>query len=217
MEITNEKGEKVEVFTKEEVDVIKSEKAKLEKDLEETRMEVLTPEYTKFLESLSAPEEKPKSGGKEESMEDEDLSKLTPKQLIARAKKEAMDEFNATLDKQNKDTKAEKESRNKREITAFAKSHDDFEDFRPVMYGLSLKPENADLTLTQLYNASKEHVKKVRVGTSEEEKNKQKKLFNERPGSNVSTFDRKTIKSSTQYGYDALDEIEKELGPLPPA
>ena len=217
MEITNDKGEKITVFTKEEVDTIQAEKSKLEKDLEETRMEVLTPEYTKFLESLSNPTENVNKKKEDPNLDEEDLSKLTPKQLIARAKKEALEEFHAFSEKQRNETNAEKESRNKREILAFSKTHPDFEDFRPIMYGLSLKAENADLTLSQLYEASKEHVKRVKTGTSEEDKTKQKRMFSEKPGGGNDSFDRKQAKSGMQYGVEAFAEVEKELGPLPPA
>lgn len=217
MEITNDKGEKVEVFTKEEMEATKAELTKKEKELEDTRMEVLTPEYTAFLESYKKDKEE---GGKskEKSKEDEeDLSKLTPKELVARAKKEALDEFNATLDKQKKETKDEKESRNKREIASFAKTHPDFEEFRPLMYGLSLKADHADLTLPELYEAAKAHVKKIKTGTTEEDKTRQRKMSNEKPGGGNDTFNRKDAKSGIAYGQEAFAEVEKELGPLPPA
>jgi hypothetical protein len=194
---------------------LESEKTRLEKELEDTRMEVLSPEYTKFLEDLEKkgkePEKKDDKGG------DDDLSKLTPKELIARAKDEALKEFRAEEAKKADETAKERQTRTNREIAEFAKTHPDFEDFRPTMYGLSLNQKNADMKLSELYDAAKEHLKKLHLGTTAEEKKRQEKLSNEKPGSDSESLKKLKSMSPDAIGKEALDEVKKELGPIPSA
>ena len=46
------KGDDQETIPKADFDKLKADNERLEKDLEDTRMEVLTPEYQKFLDNL---------------------------------------------------------------------------------------------------------------------------------------------------------------------
>lgn len=209
-------GDDKVTLNKEEYEALKSSKEKLEKDLEDVRMEVLTPEYSAFLDSLEKGEDKGKK--KEEKpndkVPDDVFEKMSKKELFEAAKKAALDELNSTLDKQRKDTKADSDARTKREIAAFAKTHDDFETFRPIMYGLSLDPKNADLPLSDLYTRAKEHVKKL-GGASDEEKAKQARLKGEKPTGDSTSFEKVKKMSNESIAREALDEVIKELGPMP--
>lgn len=203
---------------KAELENLKAEKSKLEKELEDTRMEVLTPEYSAFLESLEAkgknpppPKDEPK--GKNDS---DDFEKLSKKEVFERAKQAALDEFNKTLNTQREETKKEQTARTNREIATFSKTHDDFEKYRPVMYGLSLKPENADLSLSALYEKAKGHVAEL-AGTSDAEKKRQQKLGGEKPGGDSSSLEKLRKMSNDAIALEALNEVKEKLGPIPSA
>lgn len=58
----------------------------------------------------------------------------------------------------SKDSEADKEAKNK-EVADFARKHKDFEQVRPVMYELSLDPQNKDLSLQELYDKAKKQIK----------------------------------------------------------
>ena len=210
-------GDDKVTVSKEEYEALKSSKDKLEKDLEDVRMEVLTPEYSAYLDSLeNKDKDKDKRDDKgKDKTGDPDFEKLSKKEILELAEKRALDKLNETLDKQRKENKAEADSRTKREIATFAKTHDDFETYRPIMYGLSLDPKNADLPLESLYNRAKEHVKKLAGGASEEEKTKQQKLKNEKPSGDSTSFDKLKKMSNESIARESLDEVKKELGPIP--
>lgn len=211
-EITNDKGEKMEVYTKEELQVEQAKSEKLAKDLEDTRMEVLTPEYTKFLESL----EKEQAPKKEEKKELKSPV-LTPDEILEKATNNALQRLK---DEQNKERDAADKAASKKQketIAKFAKEHDDFETYRPIMLGLSNLPDNQDLTLPQLYEKAKEHIKTIKTGASEEDKAKQRKMKNEKPEGDAESFKRLKSMSPEAVAREALDEVEKSLGPLPSA
>lgn len=188
-------------------------KSKLEKDLEDTRMEVLTPEYTKFLESLDP---KNKKEEKKTEIVDDDLKHLSPKQLKDLAKKEALDEIRREKEEADKVSKAENARKTAEEIKAFAKEHTDFETYRPIMYGLSLEKKNEGKSLETLYTMAKEHITKL-SGASEEEKKKQQKLKNEKPGNDSASFEKLRKMSTEAIGHEALEEVKSQLGPIPSA
>ena len=198
---------------KTELEGLKADKSKLEKDLEDTRMEVLTPEYSAFLESLEK-----KAAPKDEKKEDagDDFEKLSKKEVFERAKNAALDEFNKTLKNQRDETKKEQDARTKREIATFSKTHEDFEKYRPVMYGLSLKPENADVSLAHLYDLAKGHVAEL-AGTTEAQKKQQQKMASEKPGGDSASMEKLRKMSHDQIAREALEEVKKELGPIPAA
>lgn len=216
-EISQEQFDQLNAKAK-EADELKTTKEKLEKDLEDTRMEVLSPEYTKFLESLNKSEDKEKEKTKEKAAgEDDEFSKLTPKQLFERAKKELREENEQALSKKEKDAQEEAKARNAREIAKFAKEHDDFETYRPIMYGLSKDPKNSDMNLTELYSAAKKHVETIKTGSSEAQKEKSRRSTNERPGSDTSSFEKLKKMSTADINREAFDEVRSQLGPIPSA
>lgn len=195
-------------------DQVTAEKEKLAKDLEDTRMEVLTPEYTKFLESLDKDK---KVLDKKDPPAPDDLSKLTPAQLLAKAKQEIREEMEADRTKKEKESIEDQRARNEREIAKFKSTHDDFDQFRPVMYGLSKDPKNADMNLSELYEAAKKHVASIKGITTEDDKNKSRRSSNEKPGSSSESFEKYKKMSSSQINREAMDEVKKELGPIPAA
>ena len=215
-------------ITQEELDSFKAKEAKAteletkltakEKELEDTRMEVLSPEYTAFLESYEKDKNKDKDKDKDKNKSnDDDLSKLSPAQILERAKKEALEEMRSEQSKKEKETAAQTAARTKREISEFAKEHDDFEQYRPIMYGLSLDPKNSDLKLADLYEKAKGHVKSLKTGASEADKEKQRKMNNEKPGSDAASLKKLKETSNTEIGREALEEVKKEFGPIPAA
>jgi hypothetical protein len=52
----------------------------------------------------------------------------------------------------------------RKEVEEFAKTHKDFEKYRPEMYKISLEPENENLSLQELYDKAKERVGTVEAG-----------------------------------------------------
>ena len=203
-----------------ELTALKDKHSKVEKELEDTRMEVLTPEYSAFLEALDKqkdPEAGKKVEKKDESANDDDFEKLSKKELFERAKKAALDEVNQTLNKHRDETQREAKARTDREIAVFAKAHDDFETFRPIMYGLSLDPKNKDLGLAELYTKSKEHVKTLQAGMSEADKKKQSRMSSEKPGGDSTSLEKLRKMSNAQINQEALEEVRQQLGPIPTA
>lgn len=208
----NPTGDEKLVVPKEEFDTLKAQNEKLAKDLEDVRMEVLTPEYSAYLDSLNAPKDKKDDKVQEPT---DDFEKLTKKQLFELAKKAAVDEIRGENTKRENETKAQSDARSKREIQTFASTHTDFETYRPTMYGLSLDPKHADLSLEQLYNAAKDHIKRIAGGPTEEEKKRQEKIRSEKPGNDNQSFEKLKKMNNTQIGQAALDEVKAKLGPIP--
>lgn len=207
-------GVEKEVFLKDDFIAVSSKAEKLEKDLEDTRMEVLTPQYEKFLKSLDSSEPEPK---KKETIvpTDDDFKGLTPKQIYDKAiadSQKLIDEKLSSKDKENKDQIAE---RSKREVAAFAAAHDDYDKYRPVMYGMSLDPKNADLNISQLYEKAKEHVKSIQTGSTDAQKKKSYSSSSEKPGGDRTSFDKLKSTSNEQIGRDALAEVKESLGEFP--
>ena len=52
--------------------------------------------------------------------------------------------------------KTENQSKIEKEIAEFASQHKDFEQYQPSMYEISLRPENENLSLQELYDKAKE-------------------------------------------------------------
>ena len=52
--------------------------------------------------------------------------------------------------------KTEKELEIEKEVVEFARQHKDYEQYRPLMYEISLRPENENLSLQELYDKAKE-------------------------------------------------------------
>ena len=206
-------GDKGDQVSKADLDAAVAENTKMKQELEDMRMAVFSPNYIAFLDAKDKPpvkkEEAPKG--------DEDLSKLTPKELIARAKAEAKAEFQADIDKAKTDAVSTvSKEQSAKEVAAFSRTHADFETFRPIMYGLSLDPKNKDLSLPELYEASKAYAKRV-SGPSDEEKERQRKLGSEKPGGDGESFEKYRKMSPEATAKEALEEVKGKLGPIPSA
>src|SRR3990167_2485577 len=158
------KGDDQETIPKADFDKLKADNERLEKDLEDTRMEVLTPEYQKFLDNLE------KGGDKKED------------ELAPEDKKASDDEF--------------------------AKKNPDYETFRPIMYGLSLDPKNADLSIAQLYAKSKEHVKRLGGGVDDKEKKRINHSASEKPGGDSHSLEKLKSMSNDDIALEAVAEMK---------
>lgn len=206
-------GDKGDQVSKADLDAALADNAKMKQDLEDMRLEVFSPDYMAFLDNKDkAPAKKDDAPPK-----DEDLSKLTPKELIAKAKEEAKKELREEFEKAQKDTLSSvtKEQR-QHEVAAFARTHPEYDKYRPVMYGLSLDPKNKDLSLQELYDASIAYIKRS-AEPSEEEKNRQKKLSTEKPGGDNESFEKYKKMSPEATAKEALTEVKEKLGPIPSA
>ncbi|HEY6436140.1 MAG TPA: hypothetical protein VIY47_06095 [Ignavibacteriaceae bacterium] len=214
MIIKDDKGVEHELYSKEEYTAASEKASKLEKEVEDVRMEVLTPQYTAFLDSYNKGQSEGSNKSKEPPPGDEiDFEKLTKKQIFEMAKKAAVDEVNGTLTKKQQETQVERDKKHQKTIIEFAKQHEDFEKFRPTMYGLSLKEENQDLTISQLYTKAKEHVASL---NGEFIKDK-KRTSNERPIGDSQSFEKYKKMDAEAIGREALEEIKAQFGSIPSA
>lgn len=217
---SNNSGDKGEMVSKADLDAALARSEKLEKDLEDVRMEVLTPEYQKFLDDLEKGSIKDEDKGKTKEegktvIPDDKFEKMTKKEIFDLAVKAAKDEIQGTLSKKEVDAKNESAARTKREIAAFAKEHADFDTFRPIMYGLSLDPKNADLSLSSLYTKAKEHIKSIHQEPSEEDKKRSRRSSNEKPGGDSSSLEKLSKMSNDEIANEAFGEVEQALGDIP--
>lgn len=212
--------EQLDVYLKRD-DEVKDLTIKLQekdKEVEDVRMEVLTPEYTAYLDSLSSGESKSKEilEGNKGKGEDDEFKSLTPKQLYDRAKKDIIDEIKNERVKEQTDAQKQKQIKTKSEIATFAKEHDDFETFRPIMYGLSLDPKYADMNLGQLYEKAKDHVARI-SGVDPKKRTGKQVNNNEKPsgGGKSLTSDELKNMSNEAIAKKALDEVKEEFGDFP--
>ena len=204
--------------SKEDFDKVTGERDKLQKDIDDARAEIFTPEYMAFLDSKDKPPKDKDDKPKDDSISDETLEKMSKKDILELATKTAVKQVRAELDadKENR-TKQSKEA-TAREIKRFAANHSDYEKFRPVMYGLSLKKENMDLNLQELYDKAKVYSKSLIEEPTEEEKKKQEKMGGGMKPENSSgtyTFDKPI--DGDAAAKEAAAETAEKLGPLPPA
>jgi hypothetical protein len=193
---------------------VSKENETLKQSVEDLRMEIMTPEYLEFLQAKDKPAEETKPA--QDKGGDEDLSKLTPAQIYAKAKADAVAESNAAIKKLRDEMSKEADSKTQNEVAAFAAEHSDFEEFRPVMYGLSKDKRFANANLLTLYNASKEHVKKIRLGLTEEDKERNRRFSGEKPGGASGSFDPNKKYSADEAAQEAWKETVGSEG-LPPA
>ena len=217
-------GKEQEVFLKDDV-VQKSDFEKVQRELEDVRMEVLTPQYDDFLKAQEAVS---KTGGKtpdqlaaeklaaEKSAEDT-FKGMTSKQIYDKAVADMEARLDAKLAKKEGETAAEESARVKREVAAFAKTHTDYETYRKIMHGFALDPSYADMNINQLYDEAKKYVKSIQAGSTEEQKIKSRKASNERPGGDSESFAKLKTTSNEQIAREALEETQAALGPIPAA
>ena len=210
------KGTGDETVTKEAHDQTVGELDKAKQDLEDMRLEVLSPDYLDYLgtkdKGKAADEGKP-AGDKE--IPDDKLEKMTPKEILVEAERRSEAKFQLKLDKMETDRKSESGARTQREVETFARSHEDFPTYKPIMYGLSLGPKNKDLSLQELYTKAKEHVKAIHTEPSEAEKDKQRSLKGEKPSGASDSFEDLRKLSPEEATTKAMDEVKEKLGPIP--
>lgn len=205
-----------DVVSKSEYEAKAAEVDKLKAELEDLRLEVLSPEYMEFLNSKDSPQTQSQASDATltlpSSMGDDAFEKMSKKELFERAKEAAKADLKAEIEKVKESYVSESREATKKEITAFARKHEDFETFRPIMYGLSLDPKNADLTLQELYDLAKEHVKRIHTEPSEEEKKRQAKLSGEKPGGASESYEELRKLSTEEATKAALEETKQKLG-----
>lgn len=194
--------------------VSKGEHEKVLGELEELRNEVLSPEYLEFLAAKDKPKDTPpaKTGGDVEvipgltAAQVDAMSKADIVRHMAKLNKEEAEK--AALKVRDELTSGERENVRK-EIAAFARTHADFEKYRPAMHGLSLDPKNADLTLDELYAKAKEIYPS---GPTKEEKERAAKLRGEKPGGANDSYDRLKKLTPDEAAREALKETKEAMG-----
>ena len=209
-----------ETVPKADFEATRGELDKAKQELEDMRLEVFSPDYMAFLDAKDnkGKEAVDKGKEKEASLGDDDIEKLSKKELLERATKIAEANLQAKIDAAKSDAVSTigKEQR-AREVAAFARTHEDFETYRPIMYGISLDPKNKDLTLSELYDKSKEHVKRIHTEPSPEEKARQARTSSEKPGGDNQSFEKYKKMSAEETAKESLTEVKDKLGPIPSA
>ena len=220
-------GKEVEVYRKEDA-ISKEEFEKTQRELEDVRLEVLTPQYDAYLKSLEAGNKSveelekerlaaEKSVSEKNKNLDDEFRNMTPRQIYDKAVADAAAKVKSELDKEKGETATQEAARVKREIANFAKEHDDYDTYRPLMHSLSLDPKNTDMNISQLYDAAKAYVKTIQSGSTELEKEKSRRSQNERPGNSSESFSKLKATSNEELAQSALDEVKSSLGPIPAA
>lgn len=190
--------------------VSKAEFDALKQQLEDQRLEMLTPEYMAFLESGK---KKPDEGGKKEE-EKVDFSKMNPAQIAEHFQKIADDKIEKATGKLREEFSTSSKETVAREVRDFAKTHSDYELYRPLMHGLATDPKNKDLGLQELYDKAKEHAKGY--GPTPKEKDGSRRSGGEKPGGGSGMGGKKDEKlSPEQAGEAAWQELGLDDTGLP--
>lgn len=210
------KNENVEMVPKTELADLQGKLDKAAKDAEDVKSEIFTPEYMEFLDSRDKHKDD-KTTEEKPVLDDKAFEGKTPKEIFEMAKKAASEEIGEKLTKVQLDRKAEKEEATQKEIARFSRTHEDFETYRPVMYGLSLDKKNADLSLAELYDRAKKHIGEIHKETTEAEKKQQQKLAGEKPGGSGENYERLVKLSADDAATEAAAETREKLGSMPTA
>jgi len=178
-EIENEN----EPTPEEKLTAAETERDAAKQEAEDARLEVFTQDYTDFLELKKTGKEPVK---KEELKpapgDDKEFEHMTKKQVYDKAMTDAEARIDKKLNAYQDGEKAKSDATSKQEVAKFAAGHkDDFEQVRPIMYGLSLEAKHAKDTLAELYDAAKERVKTL-AGVTDDQKAKSKRAGGEKPG-----------------------------------
>ena len=215
----NDKGDEGKV-DQAEYDKIVADNAKMKVDLEDSRLEVFTPEYIAYLNSQKDDKGGDKGadkGGKKTDLSDEDFEGMSKKDILKMATEDATKAMRGEIDAIKKNQSVADDTRSKKEIAAFARAHaEDFETYRPIMYGISMDKKHLDKSLEELYKLAKEHVKGIPRELSEkEQKVKNAGLGGEKPSGNSESFEADRKLSATDAANAAAQETTEALGPLP--
>jgi hypothetical protein len=210
----NEQKPPVETVSKAEFDKLVEEKGKLARELEDVKLDVFNPDYLAFLESKNKPKE-PVAPAKKE--DDIDFEKLSKKEIYERARRDAMAGIDSKFDELKKQQELDSNLRAKNAVAEFAASHSDYEQLRPIMYGLSITDAYKGASLEKLYAASKDHVARIHAQVSEAEQARQIKMRGEKPGGASESYEDLRKLSKDQAAQKALEETKAALGPIPKA
>lgn len=199
-----------ETVSKAEYDRILQENRQAKQELEDARSEVFSEEY---LEWLKAKEDG--AGKKEEKPKEEtpkgsptDPSKMTPQQLQEYIDASVAKGIKAHSADQEKRIASERKAETEKMISQFRKTHEDFDEYRPIMYGLSLDTDFKDASLQELYDAAKERVRKLGgVKPSKEHQERSRRSSGEKPGGSSSSIRRS---GKSQSDEEAADEAWEE-------
>jgi hypothetical protein len=191
---------------------------KISEDLENMRLEIFSEDYLKFHDQKTQKQKEPaKKEAPKEKVED-DFENLSKKQIYERAMQDAVNAVRAELNEKETQQKKQRELEYVNMIKEFAKTHDDFETYRSIMYGLSTEPKYEKASLDVLYKAAKQRVADLHKGATEEQKAKSRKASGEKPGGYTGSYKKQDAnKSNDQLAAEALDEVKAQLGPLPKA
>jgi hypothetical protein len=187
---------------KAEFDKTKGDLDKVQQEMEDIRLEIFTPDYLEYLEN----KKKAAPAKKEESTPDDkvDFSKMTPDQLYKKAKDDAKAEMKSELDTVKKEFNSTAEQNVQKEVAAFARSHSDFDKYRPLMHGLSTDPKNVQLTLQELYDLAKQHAKGF--GPTEDDKDKSRRSSSEKPGGSSGAYSKDKKYTPDSAAEEAWEE-----------
>ena len=209
---------KEETVSKGDFEKVSGERDKLTKDLDDVRGEIFTPEYMAFLDGKDKipkdGDDKDKDKGKDD-ISTEALDKMSNKDILALATKNALESMQKVYDSDKTTRKTNSDAATAREIKRFADAHSDYENYRPVMYGISLLPKNKGDSLQELYDKAKGHVKSLQIEPTKEEKEKQNASDGMKPGNSSGTysFDKKV--DGNTAATEAAEETAEKLGPIP--
>lgn len=211
----DDKGNDEGKVSREDYDKVMQEKDDLSKQVEDVRGEVFTPEYLDFLDRKEKGGYDDPKLPKEPEIPDDKLEKLSKREILELAEKNVMSKVDQKLSRAEKTFKNKEDDRTKKEVTRFAKTHEDYEKFRPVMYGLSLDPKHKDLGLQELYDKAKDHIKTLYDGPTKEDIKKAKAMSGMKPGSSSGSYKSDEKMDADKASKEALEEIEEKLGPIP--
>lgn len=184
----------------------------LKQMIEDSRMEMLTPEYLAFLQAGKGGTPKKE----EEKKEEVDFSKMSPAQIAEHFDKKTKAEIEAAKAEIRGEFHSSSKESIQKEVAAFARTHSDYEKYRPLMHGLATDPKNKDLSLEELYNKSKEYAKGY--GPTEDEKSKGRKAMGEKPGGGSGTNGKKDAPVSAEAAAEATwQELGLDTEGLPKA
>lgn len=211
-------GDKInegQTVSKTELDALQSKYDAQTKDLDEIRGEVLSDDYLSFLKS-QGDDSKATEPSEIKVPEDADLAKMSKKEIFDLALNAAKQSHTKEFEVFKQGFANDKKAATKLEVERFAAGHEDFVQFRPLMYGLSTDPKNENKSLQELYNMAKVYAKGL-PGTSDGQKAEQRKMWGEKPGEGSGAFDKTEIKSAVDATNDAVNEVMEKHGPLPSA
>ena len=178
----------------------------LTQQLEDLKLEVVTPEYIQFLEGKKAPAPEKK----EEKQEELNFEGMTPGQVYKKAMEDAAKISQKEVEKVRNEFNSSNQASVKKEIEAFARVTPDFDKYRLLMQGISTQTKYRDYTLPELYKAAKEYAKGF--GATDDEKDKSRRAGGEKPGSSTPSHKKDKAYTADSAAEEAWGEVVGEGG-----